>query len=46
MILFVFKFIEVIYLNIAKAAVNPPLTDRLGQLLTSEISLETDGFVG
>uniref|UniRef100_A0A8D0B3Y5 Vitellogenin 3, phosvitinless n=1 Tax=Sander lucioperca TaxID=283035 RepID=A0A8D0B3Y5_SANLU len=30
----------------AKAAVNPPLTDRLGQLLTSEISLETDGFIG
>uniref|UniRef100_A0A4W6DUS7 Vitellogenin 3, phosvitinless n=1 Tax=Lates calcarifer TaxID=8187 RepID=A0A4W6DUS7_LATCA len=26
----------------AKAAVNPPLTERLGQLLTSEISLETD----
>lgn len=31
---------------VAKAAVNPPLTERLGQLLTSEISLETDGFVG
>ncbi|XP_061636482.1 vitellogenin 3, phosvitinless [Phyllopteryx taeniolatus] len=30
----------------AKAAINPPLTDRLGQLLTSEILLETDGFVG
>ncbi|XP_059197125.1 vitellogenin 3, phosvitinless [Centropristis striata] len=31
----------------AKASVNPPLTDRLiTQLLTSEISLETDGFVG
>ncbi|KAM9848894.1 vitellogenin 3, phosvitinless [Aulostomus maculatus] len=30
----------------AKAAVNPPLMDRLGQLLTSEISLETDGFIG
>ncbi|XP_071388725.1 vitellogenin 3, phosvitinless [Centroberyx affinis] len=30
----------------AKASVNPPLTERLGQLLTSEISLETDGFVG
>ncbi|XP_054458092.1 vitellogenin 3, phosvitinless [Anoplopoma fimbria] len=30
----------------AKASVNPPLTERLGQLLTSEISLETDGFIG
>ncbi|KAM7409515.1 hypothetical protein PAMA_001141 [Pampus argenteus] len=30
----------------AKAAVNPPLTDNIGQLLTSEISLETDGFIG
>ncbi|XP_038571649.1 vitellogenin 3, phosvitinless [Micropterus salmoides] len=30
----------------AKAAVNPPLTERLGQLFTSEISLETDGFIG
>ncbi|XP_034737765.1 vitellogenin 3, phosvitinless [Etheostoma cragini] len=30
----------------AKAAVNPTLTDRLGQLLTSDISLETDGFFG
>ncbi|XP_070687869.1 vitellogenin 3, phosvitinless [Pempheris klunzingeri] len=30
----------------AKAAVNPPLTEYLGQLLTSEISLETDGFIG
>ncbi|XP_049588160.1 vitellogenin 3, phosvitinless [Syngnathus scovelli] len=30
----------------AKAAMNPPLTDHLGQLLTSEISLETDGFIG
>uniref|UniRef100_A0A3B4WJG0 Vitellogenin 3, phosvitinless n=1 Tax=Seriola lalandi dorsalis TaxID=1841481 RepID=A0A3B4WJG0_SERLL len=30
----------------AKAAINPPLTEHLGQLLTSEISLETDGFVG
>ncbi|XP_063747653.1 vitellogenin 3, phosvitinless isoform X1 [Eleginops maclovinus] len=30
----------------AKAAVNPPLTDSLGQLLTSEISLETDGYIG
>ncbi|XP_062279606.1 vitellogenin 3, phosvitinless isoform X2 [Scomber scombrus] len=30
----------------AKAAVNPPITDRLGQLLNSEISLETDGFIG
>ncbi|XP_071344089.1 vitellogenin 3, phosvitinless [Trachinotus anak] len=30
----------------AKAAINPPPTEHLGQLLTSEISLETDGFVG
>ncbi|XP_061831451.1 vitellogenin 3, phosvitinless [Nerophis lumbriciformis] len=30
----------------AKAAINPPPTERLGQLLTSEISLETDGWVG
>nr|XP_057930076.1 vitellogenin 3, phosvitinless [Doryrhamphus excisus] len=30
----------------AKAEINPPPTERLGQLLTSEISLETDGFVG
>ncbi|KAM6922087.1 vitellogenin 3, phosvitinless [Xenentodon cancila] len=30
----------------AKAAANPPPTEHLAQLLTSEISLETDGFVG
>uniref|UniRef100_A0A3Q3K2X2 Vitellogenin domain-containing protein n=1 Tax=Monopterus albus TaxID=43700 RepID=A0A3Q3K2X2_MONAL len=30
----------------AKAAVNPPVTQHIGQLLTSEISLETDGFIG
>ncbi|XP_076582051.1 vitellogenin 3, phosvitinless [Chaetodon auriga] len=30
----------------AKAAVNPPLTESLGQLFNSEISLETDGFIG
>ncbi|CAJ1060716.1 vitellogenin 3%2C phosvitinless [Xyrichtys novacula] len=30
----------------AKTALNPPPTDHLGQLLNSEISLETDGFVG
>ncbi|XP_042368565.1 vitellogenin 3, phosvitinless [Plectropomus leopardus] len=30
----------------AKAAVDPPLTEHLGQLLTSEISLESDGFIG
>ncbi|XP_077390473.1 vitellogenin 3, phosvitinless isoform X2 [Festucalex cinctus] len=30
----------------AKAAIDPPLTDRLGQILISDISLETDGFVG
>uniref|UniRef100_UPI0037E9A8CE vitellogenin 3, phosvitinless n=1 Tax=Semicossyphus pulcher TaxID=241346 RepID=UPI0037E9A8CE len=29
-----------------KATANPPPTERLGQLLNSEISLETDGFVG
>ncbi|XP_058494704.1 vitellogenin 3, phosvitinless [Solea solea] len=30
----------------AKAAVSPPLTEHLGQLLTSDITLESDGFVG
>ncbi|XP_061680894.1 vitellogenin 3, phosvitinless [Syngnathoides biaculeatus] len=30
----------------AKATINPPLTDSLRQLLSSEILLETDGFVG
>ncbi|KAM4629403.1 vitellogenin 3, phosvitinless [Polymixia lowei] len=30
----------------AKAAINPPVTERLGQLLASEISLESDGFIG
>uniref|UniRef100_A0A8D3CBF9 Vitellogenin 3, phosvitinless n=1 Tax=Scophthalmus maximus TaxID=52904 RepID=A0A8D3CBF9_SCOMX len=30
----------------AKAAVNPPMSERLGQLLTSEVSLDSDGFVG
>uniref|UniRef100_A0AAZ3PYT3 Vitellogenin domain-containing protein n=1 Tax=Oncorhynchus tshawytscha TaxID=74940 RepID=A0AAZ3PYT3_ONCTS len=30
----------------AKAAISPPLTDRLGQLLTSDVSLVTDGFAG
>nr|XP_033476965.1 vitellogenin 3, phosvitinless [Epinephelus lanceolatus] len=30
----------------AKATVNPPLTEHLGQLLTSDISLESDGFIG
>ncbi|KAG7282894.1 hypothetical protein CRUP_020732 [Coryphaenoides rupestris] len=29
-----------------KAAVNPPAMEHLGQLLTSEIALETDGFIG
>uniref|UniRef100_A0AAQ4P1C5 Vitellogenin 3, phosvitinless n=1 Tax=Gasterosteus aculeatus aculeatus TaxID=481459 RepID=A0AAQ4P1C5_GASAC len=30
----------------ATASINPPLTERLGQLFTSDISLETDGFIG
>ncbi|XP_077572922.1 vitellogenin 3, phosvitinless [Stigmatopora nigra] len=30
----------------AKTSLNPPVTDSLGQLLNSEISLDTDGFVG
>ncbi|XP_035630502.1 vitellogenin 3, phosvitinless [Oncorhynchus keta] len=30
----------------AKAEISPPLTDRLGQLLTSDVSLVTDGFAG
>uniref|UniRef100_A0A673ZCL1 Vitellogenin 3, phosvitinless n=1 Tax=Salmo trutta TaxID=8032 RepID=A0A673ZCL1_SALTR len=30
----------------AKAAISPPLTNRLGQLLTSDVSLVTDGFAG
>ncbi|XP_074491254.1 vitellogenin 3, phosvitinless [Sebastes fasciatus] len=30
----------------AKATVKPPLTQHLGQLLTSEISMESDGFIG
>ncbi|XP_011613259.2 vitellogenin 3, phosvitinless [Takifugu rubripes] len=30
----------------AKAVVNPPLTETLGQLLSSEVSLESDGFIG
>uniref|UniRef100_A0A8C3A2H3 Vitellogenin 3, phosvitinless n=1 Tax=Cyclopterus lumpus TaxID=8103 RepID=A0A8C3A2H3_CYCLU len=30
----------------AKATTNPPLNGQLGQLLTSDISLETDGFIG
>ncbi|XP_037554173.1 vitellogenin 3, phosvitinless [Nematolebias whitei] len=30
----------------SKASINPPLTDHLGQLLNSEVSLETDGFAG
>ncbi|KAG7514855.1 vitellogenin C [Solea senegalensis] len=30
----------------AKAAVSPPLTEHLGQLLTSDVTLESDGFVG
>ncbi|KAK5930759.1 hypothetical protein CgunFtcFv8_026972 [Champsocephalus gunnari] len=30
----------------AKATVNPPLTESLGQLFMSDISLETDGFIG
>ncbi|KAM3620307.1 uncharacterized protein V6R79_021373 [Siganus canaliculatus] len=40
-----YKVINGITVN-AKAAVNPPLTERLGQLLNSDISLESDGFVG
>lgn len=31
---------------VAKAAVNPPLTETLKQLLTSEVSLESDGSFG
>ncbi|XP_068175413.1 vitellogenin 3, phosvitinless [Antennarius striatus] len=34
-----------IYVN-AKATVNPPLREHIGELLASEISLETDGFIG
>ncbi|XP_053723141.1 vitellogenin 3, phosvitinless [Synchiropus splendidus] len=30
----------------AKGAVTPPMTSHLGQILNSEISLESDGFVG
>ncbi|KAE8294103.1 Vitellogenin [Larimichthys crocea] len=30
----------------AKAAVTPPPTERLGQLFNSEITLESDGFIG
>ncbi|XP_034562594.1 vitellogenin 3, phosvitinless [Notolabrus celidotus] len=30
----------------AKTTLNPPPTEHLGQLLASEISLETDGFAG
>nr|XP_019936246.1 PREDICTED: vitellogenin-like [Paralichthys olivaceus] len=30
----------------AKTAINPPVTEQLGQLLNSEITLETDGFIG
>nr|BAM22590.1 phosvitinless vitellogenin [Salvelinus leucomaenis] len=30
----------------AEAAISPPLTDHLGQLLTSDVSLVTDGFAG
>ncbi|XP_041647323.1 vitellogenin 3, phosvitinless [Cheilinus undulatus] len=30
----------------AKTTLNPPPTQHLGQLLNSEISMETDGFVG
>ncbi|KAI9519363.1 hypothetical protein NQZ68_029530 [Dissostichus eleginoides] len=40
-----YKTINGITVN-AKAAVNPPLTESLGQLLSSDISLETDGFIG
>lgn len=31
---------------VAKAAVTPPPTERLGQLFNSEITLESDGFIG
>ncbi|KAG8003726.1 Vitellogenin [Nibea albiflora] len=30
----------------AKAAINPPPTEHLGQLFNSEIKLESDGFIG
>uniref|UniRef100_A0AAQ6AMA4 Vitellogenin domain-containing protein n=1 Tax=Amphiprion ocellaris TaxID=80972 RepID=A0AAQ6AMA4_AMPOC len=30
----------------AKAGINPPPTEHLGQLLKSEISLDSDGFIG
>uniref|UniRef100_H3C2Y7 Vitellogenin 3, phosvitinless n=1 Tax=Tetraodon nigroviridis TaxID=99883 RepID=H3C2Y7_TETNG len=40
-----YQSINAINVN-AKAAVNPPLTDTLRQLLTSEVSLESDGSLG
>ncbi|XP_069009581.1 vitellogenin 3, phosvitinless [Embiotoca jacksoni] len=30
----------------AKAKINPPITDHLEQLLISEVTLESDGFIG
>lgn len=30
----------------AKAVITPPLKEHLGELLSSDITLETDGFVG
>lgn len=38
--------VALVLCTVAKAAVNPPLTQNLGQLLTSEVALETDGFIG
>ncbi|XP_028259009.1 vitellogenin 3, phosvitinless [Parambassis ranga] len=40
-----FQVVNGITVN-AKASVNPAPTERLGQLLNSEITLESDGFIG
>jgi len=33
-------------MSTAKAEINPPPKEHLGELLSSDISLHTDGFVG
>lgn len=40
------NLIQLLFWFVAKAAVNPPLTENLRQLLTSEMSLESDGSLG
>lgn len=43
---FILTIIKLSFSSIAKGTVTPPLNGQLSRLLTSDISLETDGVIG